>query len=73
MIFSSCKKIRDWCCCFKQQDLPPANDYDAMNDPDVTVTLFNTNPSSNNSTDKNKQYSLSNDDLSVTYNQIYRS
>jgi hypothetical protein len=72
MIFSSCKKIRDWCCCFKQKDLPPANDYEAMNDPDVTVTLFNTSPSSNNSTDKNKQYSLSNDDLSVTYNQIYK-
>jgi hypothetical protein len=72
MIFSSCKKIRDWCCCFKQKDLPPASDYNAMNEPDVTVTLFNTNPSSNNSTDKNKQYSLSNDDLSVTYNQIYK-
>ena len=73
MIFSSCKKIRHWCCCFKQKDLDPASDYNAMNEPDVTVTLFNTNPSSNNSADKNKEYSLSNDDLSVTYNQIYRS
>ena len=76
MIFSSCKKIRDWCCCFKQKDLDPASDYNAMNEPDVTVTLFNTSPtspSSNNSADKNKEYSLSNDDLSVTYNQIYRT
>ena len=44
-----------------------------MNESDVTVTLFNTSPSANNSADKNKQYSLSNDDLLVTYNQIYRS
>ena len=74
MIFSSCKKIRYWCCCcFKQKDIVPANDYNAMNDPDVTITLFNASPSENPSVDKNKQYSLSNDDLSVTYNQIYRS
>ena len=74
MIFSSCKKIRYLCCCFKQKDLAPASDYNAMNEPDVTITLFNNNSTSNNnSADKNKEYSLSNDDLSVTYNQIYRS
>jgi hypothetical protein len=43
-----------------------------MNEPDVTITLFNASPSENPSADKNKQYSLSNDDLSVTYNQIYK-
>jgi|LakMenEpi03Aug12_release.lakeMendotaPanAssembly.Ray.scaffolds.fasta_scaffold5088848_1 hypothetical protein len=54
-------------CCFKPKTILDLNEYNVMDDNEVTVSFNSTPPKG--SVDRDKGYSLSDE---ITYNDIYR-